>query len=74
MSAPRPEHYATAAQYRWARRLWKRRHGGSMIGNVAVAVIAGGITGSHVAVVLFVLLAVVVTLARRHSEPPTGAP
>jgi hypothetical protein len=45
-----------------------------MIGNVAVAVIAGGITGSHVAVVLFVLLAVVVTLARRHSEPPTGAP
>jgi hypothetical protein len=45
-----------------------------MVGNIAVAVLAGGLTGSHVAVVLFVLLAVGVTLARRRSEPPTGAP
>jgi TRAP-type C4-dicarboxylate transport system permease large subunit len=71
-SRPDPEDYRTGAEYRWAHKLWKAKHGGSMIGNVAVAVIAGGITGSRVAVVAFVLLAVLVTLARRHSEPPTG--
>jgi hypothetical protein len=69
---PQPEQYRTGAEYRWAHRLWKARHGGSMIGNVAVAVFAGGLTGSPVAVVLFVALAVGVTLARRHSDPPTG--
>ena len=65
MSAPLPEHFATAAEYRWARKLWRRKHGGSMVANVAVAAIAGGIAGSQVAVVAFIALAVVVTLARR---------
>ncbi len=64
-SRPQPENYRTGAEYRWARRLWRRSHGGSMIGNVAVAAIAGGITGSQVAVVVFIVLAVVVTLPRR---------
>jgi hypothetical protein len=64
---PRPERYKTGAEYRWAHKLWKRQHGGSMIGNVAVAVLAGGLTGSRIAVVLFVLLAVGVTLARRRA-------
>jgi TRAP-type C4-dicarboxylate transport system permease large subunit len=64
-SRPQPESYRTGTEYRWARKLWKRRHGGSMIGNVAVAAIAGGITGSQVAVVAFIALAVLVTLARR---------
>ena len=72
MSRPNPEHYATGAEYRWAHKLWKAKHGGSMIGNAAVAVFAGGLTGSPVAVVLFVALAVAVTLARRHSDPATG--
>ena len=65
MAGPKPESFMTGAEYRWAHKLWKRRHGGSMIGNVAVAAIAGGITGSQVAVVVFIVLAVVVTLARR---------
>lgn len=43
-------------------------YGGSMIGNVAVAAIAGGITGSQVTVVVFITLAVVVTLARRRDH------
>ncbi len=64
----RPEHYRTGAEYSWARKLWKHKHGGSLIGNVAVAAIAGGITGSRVAVVAFIALAIVVTLARR-SQP-----
>ncbi len=51
-----------------AHRRWKRSHGGSLIGNVAVAAIAGGITGSQVAVVVFIALAVVVTLARRRDR------
>lgn len=44
----------------------KRKHGGSLFANVAVAAIAGEITGSPVAVVGFIALAFVVALARRH--------
>ena len=62
---PRPDDYPTAWSYLHASRLWRRRTGGSLIVNVAVAAIAGGITGSQLAVVVFIALAVVVTLARR---------
>ena len=62
---PRAEDYTTAWSYFHARRLWRKRTGGSLIVNVAVAAIAGGITGSQLAVVVFITLAVVVTLARR---------
>ena len=68
MPRPQPDSYSTAWSYFWAHRRWKRSHGGSMIGNVAVAAIAGGITGSEVAVVVFIALAVVVTLARRRDR------
>ncbi len=64
---PRTEQYPTAWSYFWAKRAWKRAHGGSMIGNVAVAAIAGGITGSQVALVAFMMLAVAVTVARRRA-------
>lgn len=71
---PQPESYRIGAEYRWAHKLWQRKHGGSMVGNVAVAAIAGGITGSQVAVVAFIGLAVLVTLARRRgpAQHPTG--
>jgi TRAP-type C4-dicarboxylate transport system permease large subunit len=62
---PHPEDYPTAWSYFHAGRLWRKRTGGSLIVNVAVAAIAGGITGSQLAVVVFIALAVVVTLARR---------
>jgi TRAP-type C4-dicarboxylate transport system permease large subunit len=67
MPRPDPAGFKTWAEYRWADKQWKRKHGGSLIGNVAVAAVAGGITGSQVAVVAFIALAVLVTLARRHS-------
>jgi len=62
---PRPEDYPTAWSYFHASRLWRKRTGGSLIVNMAAAAIAGGIIGSQVAVVVFIALAVVVTLARR---------
>ena len=68
MPRPQPESHTTAWSYFWAHRRWKREHGGSLIVNVAVAAIAGGITGSQVAVVVFMVLAVVVTLARRRGS------
>jgi hypothetical protein len=68
MSRPQPENYGTAWGYFWAHRRWKQAHGGSLIVNVAVAAIAGGITGSQLAVVVFIVLAVVVTLARRRAR------
>lgn len=71
MGRPDPEDYPTAGQWLWARHLWRRRHGGSMIGNVGVAILAGAITGSVWGIVAFVGLAVAVTLARRHTEPPS---
>ncbi len=74
---PRPDQYQTAWSYFWAKRAWKRSHGGSLIVNVAVAAIAGGITGSQVAVIGFIGLAVIVTLARREPaavRPPRPGP
>ncbi len=68
---PQPDQFRTGAEYRWARKVWRAKHGGSMVGNVAVAAVAGGITGSRVAVVAFIVLAVLVTFARRHSDPPS---
>jgi hypothetical protein len=55
----------TAWSYFTTRRAWKRSHGGSTVGNVAVAVLGGGLTGSQVAVVAFILLTFVINLARR---------
>jgi len=44
---PRPEDYRTRAEYRWARKLWLGKHGGSFIGTLALALIFGGLSGSH---------------------------
>jgi hypothetical protein len=35
---PRPEDYPSRAECRWARKLWLRKHGGSFIGTLAIAV------------------------------------
>jgi len=67
MPRPQPESHPTAWSYFWAHRRWQREHGGSLIVNVAVAAIAGGSAGSEVAVVAFIALAVLVTLARRRA-------
>jgi hypothetical protein len=55
MPRPRPEDYPTLGQYWWARRLWIRRHGGSLIGTLPIAVFFGALTGSPV--LLFSLIA-----------------
>jgi hypothetical protein len=46
---PQPEQYRTRSEYRWARRLWVERHGGSLIGTLAIAVVIGVLSGSAVA-------------------------
>ncbi len=55
MPRPQPESYRTRAEYRWARKLWLRRHGGSLFGTLGLACLFGLWTGS---VVLFLLLVV----------------
>jgi hypothetical protein len=62
---PRPEDYPTAWSYFHPSRLWRKRTGGSLIVNMAVAAVAGGLAGSQLAVVVFIALAVVVAPARR---------
>ena len=62
---PRPEDYRTRAEYRWARKLWLRAHGGSFIGTLAIALFFGGLSGSATLLWLLVALAVVGTVIAR---------
>lgn len=62
---PRPEDFETAAEYRWARKLSIRKHGGSLIGTLAIAVVFGGLTGSIALLLLLVAFAIVGTVIAR---------
>jgi hypothetical protein len=62
---PRPEQYRTAAEFRWARRNWKRAHGGSLIGTIAIAVFFGALSGSAPLLILLVAFALVATAYAR---------
>jgi hypothetical protein len=62
---PRPEQYATRAEYSWARKLWKRSHGGSLIGTLAIAVFFGALTGSTTLLWLLVAFAIVAHVIAR---------
>jgi hypothetical protein len=62
---PEPEQYRTRAEYRWARHLWIKRHGGSLIGTLAIAVIIGALSGSAVVLVLLVAFALLATAYAR---------
>jgi hypothetical protein len=64
-SKPQPEQFRTGAEYRWARKLWLRRHGGSLIGTLAIAIFFGALTGSTVLLVLLVVFALVGTAYAR---------
>jgi hypothetical protein len=64
---PQPEQYATRAEYRWARKLWISRHGGSLIATLAIAVFFGALTGSQAllwGLVAFAILAHLVARSR----------
>jgi hypothetical protein len=62
---PRPEHYHTASEYRRARKLWLRRHGGSFAAVLAIAVFFGLLSGSATALVLLVVFAILATMYAR---------
>jgi len=57
MPRPQPEDYTTRAEYRWALKLWKRKHGGSLLMLLAIAVFFGALSGSQVGIVLLVAVA-----------------
>ncbi len=58
---PRPEDYSTRAEYRWARKLWLRRHGGSLWTTLAIAVFFGALTGSTTLLIALIGFALVMT-------------
>lgn len=62
---PRPEDYRTRAEYRWARKLWLRRHGGSFIVTLAIALVFGGLSGSTVLLLALIAFAIVGTVVAR---------
>lgn len=62
---PQPEDYKTGAEYRWARKHWIRKHGGSLIGTLAIAIFFGALAGSQVVLFLLVAFAIVGTVIAR---------
>jgi hypothetical protein len=65
VSRPNPESFKTAAEYRWARRNWKRKHGGSLIAVLLIAVFFGALTGSQALLWGLVAFAIVAHLIAR---------
>ena len=65
MSRPRPEQYKTGAEYRWARKRWKRSHGGSLLATIAIAAFFGALTGSTTLLWLLVAFAIVAHVIAR---------
>jgi hypothetical protein len=64
-SRPQPENFKTRAEYRWQLRLWKRRHGGSLIAVLAIAFVFGALTGSQALLWLLVAFAIVAHVIAR---------
>jgi hypothetical protein len=65
MSRPQPEDFKTGAEYRWAKRLWLRRHGGYLWTTIGLALLFGALTGSVVLLVLLVVAALAMTAYAR---------
>jgi hypothetical protein len=65
MSRPQPEQYATRATYHWARKRWKRSHGGSLLATIAIAAFFGALTGSTTLLWLLVAFAIVAHVIAR---------
>lgn len=62
---PQKDQYSTRQEYSWANKQWKRSHGGSLLGTLAIAVFFGLITGSQVLLWLLVAFAIAVHLVAR---------
>ncbi len=62
---PRPEDYPTAWSYWQARRVWLRRHGGSLWTTLGLACLFGLWSGSIVLFVLLVVAALAMTAYAR---------
>jgi hypothetical protein len=62
---PRPEEHPTAWSYWQARRVWLRRHGGSLLSTLAIAVIFGGLSGSVFLTALLIVFALLGTAYAR---------
>jgi hypothetical protein len=63
--APQREEYRTRAEYRWAKKLWLRRHGGYLWTTLAIAIFFGALTGSTVLLILLVVFALAGTAYAR---------
>lgn len=65
MSRPQPEEVTTGAEYRWAKRLWLRRHGGYLWTMIGLVLLLGALTGSVGLLVLLVVAALAMTAYAR---------
>jgi asparagine N-glycosylation enzyme membrane subunit Stt3 len=65
MARPQPEQFATRAEYRWRLKLWKRKHGGSLIAVLLIAIFFGAWSGSQALLWGLVAFAIVAHLIAR---------
>jgi len=56
MGRPQPEDFKSGGEYRWALKLWKRKHGGSLLAVLAIAFVFGALSGSGIALLSLVAL------------------
>jgi uncharacterized protein (DUF58 family) len=72
MPRPQPEDFKAGAEYRSARKLWLRRHGGYLWTTLGLALLFGELTGSVVLLVSLVVFALLGTWYAR-SQPRVRA-
>lgn len=65
---PLPEDYRTRAEYRWAKRAWHKRTGGSLITTVLLAAFVGALSGSSTLLWGTIALALLFHLALRKAD------
>jgi len=56
MSKPRQEDYPTLGTFLWARHLWRRRTGGSLVTTFLLAALIGGLSGNAAVFVTLIVL------------------
>jgi hypothetical protein len=65
MARPQPEQFRTGAEYRWAKKLWLRQHGGYLWTTLAIAVFLGALTGSTALLLALIAFAIVAHVIAR---------
>jgi hypothetical protein len=68
MPKPQPEQFDTFGRYVWAKHLWRRRTGGSLLGTAAMAIGFGALTGRASVLIFLLVFGLLLHLYIRHTR------